>query len=432
MSNDYMKKREAHLAFRKRWIYVISSLIAIFTIMAFVCLYGHKVNSQAIYIEYRENSDVDYKVYLKENDFYEEEYIGKDQSYIASLIDKVVANFDYEIKMDADNVDYKYSYSVDAQLEVFDNEFDKPVYNPVDVLVKEKTYEHKSSEKLSISEQIEIDYEQYNKKAEDFVKAYELTAVDCSLIVKMHISIISKCDDLSAANRNNYTVSLTIPLSHKTTEVKLVSSIPTAENKLLACNNAASNSLTFKATAIAMFILDVLSVIALVVFLAITKDENVDYASKVNKLLRNYRSYIQQINNQFDVTGYQILLVNTFNEMLDIRDTIQRPILFNENDDKTCAKFFIMTDNKVLYLYQIEVSLSDAEESMDESDLLKAYEGKLVSINHLDDEEIESDRLYLIKEELRQAGINLDPNASEEEKAYKQVKIRVKRNRKRR
>lgn len=431
MSNEDKKKRAAHLAFRKRWIFVISSLIAIFTVMACVCLYGHKVNSKAVYIEYRENSDVDYKVYLKENDFYEEEYLGKDQSYIASLIDKVVANFDYEIKMDAENVDYKYSYSVDAQLEVFDNEFDKPVYNPTDILVKEKTFEHKSSEKLVISEKIEINYEHYNEKAEKFVEAYELTGVDCNLIVKMHINIISKCDDLSAANRNNYTVSLTIPLTDKTTEVKLVSSIPTAENKLLACNNAASNSQTFKATAIAMFILDVLSVIVLVIFLTVTRDENVDYASKVSRLIRNYRSYIQQINNEFDVTGYQILLVNTFNEMLDIRDTIQRPILFNENEDKTCAKFFIMTDNKVLYLYQIEVLLSETVDSMDENDVLKAYEGKLVSIENLDDSDIENDRLYLIKEELQQAGIKLDSNAGEE-KAYKQVKIRVKRNRKRR
>ena len=41
--------------------------------------------------------------------------------------------------------------------------------------------------------------------------------------------------------------------------------------------------------------------------------------------------------------------------MLEIRDTIQAPILMYENDDKTCAKFMIPTDSKLLYLYEIKI-----------------------------------------------------------------------------
>ena len=41
--------------------------------------------------------------------------------------------------------------------------------------------------------------------------------------------------------------------------------------------------------------------------------------------------------------------------MLEIRDTIQAPILMYENEDKTCAKFMIPTDSKLLYVYKIEV-----------------------------------------------------------------------------
>ena len=38
-------------------------------------------------LSYIEKSKLDYRVYLKENDFYESEYLGKNMSYIASLID---------------------------------------------------------------------------------------------------------------------------------------------------------------------------------------------------------------------------------------------------------------------------------------------------------------------------------------------------------
>jgi hypothetical protein len=40
-----------------------------------------------------ENSNVDYKVYLKENKFYEKDYLEKDNQYIASLINKIETKF---------------------------------------------------------------------------------------------------------------------------------------------------------------------------------------------------------------------------------------------------------------------------------------------------------------------------------------------------
>ena len=55
--------------------------------------------------------------------------------------------------------------------------------------------------------------------------------------------------------------------------------------------------------------------------------------------------------------------VNTFNEMLEIRDTLQRPILMWENPDETCTKFIIPADTKILYLYQIAMDYYD--ESLD-------------------------------------------------------------------
>ena len=48
-------------------------------------------------------------------------------------------------------------------------------------------------------------------------------------------------------------------------------------------------------------------------------------------------------------------MVDTFDEMLEIRDTLQTPILMHENDDRTCTKFLIPTGNKLLYQYTIQV-----------------------------------------------------------------------------
>ena len=359
MSNEEKKRREQHQAYRKKWIRIQLLTIALFAICFIFTLFAYNKSKEQIYIEYNEYSEVDYNVYLKDNEFYENNYLEKDQAYITTLIDNIVAEFNYKICLNDNNANFNYSYSIDAQLEIFDNEFKKPIYNPIEVLVDKQIRTLENSNKLEIKDQVNIDYNKYTTKAENFIKAYDLSNVDSCLIVRMHINVISVCDKLEGNAADDYTISLTIPLTKKTTEVTFESSVPTAEKKMLACSNAAKHTKTYKTMAIIIAILEVLFVITLAAFMFVTYDKHVDYSSKVAKILRNFKSYIQKINNEFDDKDYQILCVDTFNEMLDIRDTLQRPILFFENEDKTCAKFCIFTDTMIMYLYKIEVSMYD-------------------------------------------------------------------------
>ena len=174
-------------------------------------------------------------------------------------------------------------------------------------------------------------------------------------MVSMHIRVVSVCDDVETKTTDSYVLTLSIPLTNKTTDIKLTSSVPTTENKILSCTNAGANSELFGIIALACGGLDIVLVIILIAFLFFTRDDHTDYASKLNHIIKSYKSYIQQINNPFEDTGYQILKVNTIDEMLEIRDTLQRPVLVYENADKTCAKFLIPTDTKILYLFQINV-----------------------------------------------------------------------------
>ena len=73
----------------------------------------------------------------------------------------------------------------------------------------------------------------------------------------------------------------------------------------------------------------------------------------------SYKSYIQRILNEIDTDGYQLLYVDAFKDMLEIRDTIGAPILMNENEDKTRTRFFIITNTNILYMFEIKVENYD-------------------------------------------------------------------------
>ena len=74
----------------------------------------------------------------------------------------------------------------------------------------------------------------------------------------------------------------------------------------------------------------------------------------MKRIVSNYTSYIQKVNNPVTLENYQVLNVDTFTEMLEIRDTLQMPILMFENDDRTNTQFFIVND-RLLYLFEISV-----------------------------------------------------------------------------
>jgi hypothetical protein len=332
-------------------------VIAIVTIIAVLFAMTYYNTSKNYYINYTENGNVDYKVYYHED----ENFVGEDairgpgDSYIAENINKIVADFEYELHME-EAVNYSYSYKVNARLEVYDRSTGKVIYHPTYELVPEKVVDIAGAKQsLEITESAEIDYAVYNNAAHSFINKYRLDNVRAMVVIEMEIEVLSNCESFEAENtRNSYVVSLNVPLNTAKVNVNMTSTVPAAETKILACTQNA-NKVLFLVLTIIAFVIDALLIAFLVAFIFLTRNTDINYSIKVGRIVSNYKSYIQQIVNPFNDEGYQILMVNEFVEMLEIRDTLQSPILMNENEDKTCTRFIIPTNTKVLYVYEVKV-----------------------------------------------------------------------------
>ena len=73
--------------------------IRIFIILVFLVVTSFVISNsvkKTITLSYKENSNINYLVYLKPNDYYiDQPYLSKGMQYIASLIDYVDVNFNY-------------------------------------------------------------------------------------------------------------------------------------------------------------------------------------------------------------------------------------------------------------------------------------------------------------------------------------------------
>ena len=104
---------------------IIIILITVATLLFLSCLEVKGEND----LKYKENAKITYKVQLKDNKYYKNTYQTSQQKYIASLIDKIDVDFQYDMVF-SDNVDTRTNYYLESSIEVTDNEkVSKNIYN---------------------------------------------------------------------------------------------------------------------------------------------------------------------------------------------------------------------------------------------------------------------------------------------------------------
>ena len=345
-------KRDEYQRKRKKFIWIQMLIVGILTLATIITSTLFISNNKNAYVGYTEEGKVIYRAYLADNDFYEEEYLNGSHAYVASLINKMTADFSYDVKMEIDNVNFQYAYKIDAQLIVKDKASKTKIYDSFYEVLYEETSDS-SGDELKVRKLVEFDYQKFNKKADEFNRTYNLKNTENILLVKMTINVIGMCESFQNDNQDVYTITLSLPLMQTVVSPSVSATVPTGEQKIIVKDISSFENLKISAIVLGCF--DLLAIIILVLYIFLSIDKHIDYARKVKKLVSNYDSYIQQILTPFDFSSYQVLKINSFKGLLEIRDTVQSPLLMYENEDKTCSQFFITTAEKVLYLYEIEV-----------------------------------------------------------------------------
>lgn len=350
----------------------IVSFICLIIIISFISLsffFLFLKNNKTYYVPYTEESNIKYKVYLKENDFFKDEYLDMNREYIASLIDKIDAKFDYELNVEEKKIDYRYQYYIEAEVIVKDKNTKNIIYNFKDTMVDKQIFFSNKKSNVKISKNISIDYNKYNELIKKFVNVYNLDDSISTLNVNMYVKVLGDCENIEKSDKNSI-FSLNIPLTTKTVDIDFTTNlIDSGKENFMACKDSSPIIYLFLVISVIVFIINIPIVIKLIKYIIITRSAETIYHRELKKILNNYKSYIQKINNTFELKGYQPLEVDTFTDMLEIRDTLSQPILMVENKEKTGVFFIIPSNTKILYLYSLKIS--DIKKQMKQNSINK-------------------------------------------------------------
>ncbi|MGM9879176.1 MAG: DUF5305 family protein [Bacilli bacterium] len=305
-------------------------------------------------INYKETSNLDYKVYLKKNDFYDKEYLDKDMVYVASLIDNVKIDFNYNFDID-DNIPLKVDYKIIGKLLIQNETEDKTYFQKDYNLVSKKGYELKNK-KIEIDEKIKIDYDYYNDIANKFKMSYGVNT-------KSFLKVFLIVDKFSSKNNisipKNSVMYVSIPLSEKSVSIKLNYNKINESNNIVDDSNIVVKNLPFIALTIILVISSIILIIKIVRMLSLVVRKKTKYDKYISKLLIKYDRVIAENSTGPILENKQIIKIKKFEELLDVRDNLKLPILYYNTVPHQKCCFYIMHDSE---LYMHIVKAIDLEE----------------------------------------------------------------------
>lgn len=303
-----------------------------------------------INVIFNETGEADYKVYLKENDYYNAEYLEEGMSYIASLIDNIELNFNYNLNS---NIQSKlnYKYKIDAELIITERGQENKVLYSKPIVLKDEVEQFGDTSGL-IDEKIIIKYDDYNAMVNNYKKEYGLS-VSSKLVVKMHIDSIGNSTELDEdefTSSNDLIVS--IPLSEQTIEINFNHNTINNSKEIVKYSSFNPINYIYLFVGLTIIIYGIVSVFKLF-FRKKKKSRDQLYEKKRNDILKEYDRFIVEASKMNNIeTSKTLINVKSFNELLDARENTDNPIIFYEDKIEQKSTFMVIDDNNI-FSYRI-------------------------------------------------------------------------------
>lgn len=321
-----------------------------------------KINSKEATktLAYSSGSSIDYKVHLKDNTYYDTKVLPSDMQYIASLIDYIDTDIKY-ILTASDSVNYQYKYHIDAITKVYgDDSNQKSLFEKVIPIVEEKTA-NISGNNLMIEETVKINYEQFNNLIKSFKASYALNSnSDVSII--MYIDIVGKNDEISENIKLSDKVLLKVPLTEQTINVNIEKSEPQNNNIVNKTRELSIRENKLLLIPLGASIIGLILLIELIIFLFKHRNKNTEYQKVLNRILKEYDAIIANSEYKIDESNYEIIKINSFDELKDVHDNTGNPILYSVIHKNQKSSFVLIKDN-ILYKYILKASDLEEQEN---------------------------------------------------------------------
>lgn len=350
-----MQKKKKRI---KRYLFIILSFINF--ILGFTFLYFGLQNHQTLTMNYTTKESIDYQVYLKENNFFETPYLTKGSTYISTLIDYINTTITYEQSFSR-NVVGTYTYYTKAVISA-----DKPRGDTGNYWQKEYQISEPISNKITdvnsfnIEVNNKIDYQKYNTLLQEFKKEY-LISIDGKLKVQLVVESEVIPIGMTKTVKSEKIVELSIPLTEQSVDLTINTSEDGEAKTSTVKETVISKEIKYLLAKIAGYIFIILGIISLIceiIKIINIERQTSEYTKKVKKILSTYNAIIVNAKNSIDLDEYNVVNVDTFDELIDAHSELRMPINYIKNKN---SSMFILINDKMAWVYELKKNGDQSE-----------------------------------------------------------------------
>ncbi len=319
---------------------------------------GYTFEDKSNDVTYSEIGSSNYKVYLKENSYFEQAYLGEDMAYISDIINSINVSFNYSYKS-SDILNYNYDNKVTATLYINDSVTDKELFKEEEILL-ELEKEELSSDKFNFNKDVDIDYDKYNEKVNALKKEYGVQ-IESKLVVTMDIATTGSDLDENAEFSKNNSMSVEIPLSEQTININSINKNILEEGTLNVTNEMGiSNLFLVILSAIFYGIATLYLAKCIKTYIQIINKRDL-YQLTIKKYLREYdRMIVTSSQPDLNENVFENKIrVMSIEELIDAHDSTGSPIVYYEVIPNEKSYFIIING---LTLYKLTISRAYLEQ----------------------------------------------------------------------
>ncbi len=301
-------------------------------------------------IIYRETGTYDYKVYLKDNSFYDTPYLEEGMAYVTSLIDYIKIKYNYVFFTSVES-DVDIQYRMIAKLVITSQNNSNVFYEKDYVLTKTVIDEMRGENRYVIDKDVEIDYQYYNDLANQFKSSYAVNTTS-RLDVILEVEEKNQKTNLYDLRSASKTV-VSIPLSEQEINISL-DGVVNKEKHIAQDSKFVVDDITFVFVSgiIIILLFIVLKSLARIILLVLGKEKS-EYDRYVRRLLLEYDRIIINVKVVPNKSDYNVIEVENFEELVDVRDNTKEPINYHVIEERVMSEFFVINDQN-MYLYTVK------------------------------------------------------------------------------
>lgn len=335
-----MKKIYISYSFKLIVHFIILVLLLFFSVLYIKKSYYY---TEDIAIKNETTTTANYKVYVKKSDFYNIDYIDEDKYYISNIINYFLIDFRY-MDLYPEITNFNYKYTITNVLNIYSSS-NSILYTQKDEVCLNESKGYDSF--FNILEETQVDFKKYKRLVEKYKSEYGVN-VSADLNVLFDVESYSKDFD------NSSQASVTIPLTSQIFNIKKNSPGIVTSSKVLSKKDIIISD--WKSYYIGVILIVLFFIICVKTWFYIHKlsSSKTKYEILLKKYLRQFDRLIVKLKSPISTENCNVIDVVDFKELLDVRDNLEKPILFYEIQKNQKCVFIIMAENDKIYRYVLK------------------------------------------------------------------------------